>query len=100
MYTAPKRFTEDKLNDRIPLSVAQWHEHVNFCKPPADRRQEAFGPNAKFGLRGSITTKEECEANGGTFLPNLFGWMVHVYPFENKPDAIWSVERQTHNHPD
>ena len=34
MYTAPKRNTEDDLNQRIPLSVAQWHEHVNYCAPP------------------------------------------------------------------
>ena len=34
MYTAPKRFTEDDLNQRIPLSIAQWHEHVNFCRAP------------------------------------------------------------------
>ena len=34
MYTAPKRFTEDDLDQRIPLSIAQWHEHVNFCKAP------------------------------------------------------------------
>jgi hypothetical protein len=40
MYTAPKRFTETQLDERIPLSVAQWHEHVNFCAPPADRRKE------------------------------------------------------------
>src|ERR1700733_10959470 len=33
MYTAPKRFTEDDLDERVPLSVAQWHEHVNFCAP-------------------------------------------------------------------
>ncbi len=43
MYTAPKRFTEDQLDERIPLSVAQWHEHVNFCAPPADRRKEMLG---------------------------------------------------------
>ena len=39
MYTAPKRFNEDQLNERIPLSIAQWHEHVNFlccaCRPQA-----------------------------------------------------------------
>lgn len=29
MYTAPKRYTEEELDHRIPLSVAQWHEHVN-----------------------------------------------------------------------
>src|SRR5215467_683008 len=26
MYTAPKRYKEDELNERIPLSIAQWHE--------------------------------------------------------------------------
>jgi len=25
---------------------------------------------------------------------------VHVYPFEQKPEDIWSVERQGHNHMD
>lgn len=98
MYTAPKRFSEDDLNERIPLSIAQWHEHVNFCAPPADRRKELFGPNAKFGLLGSIVTKEDCDANSGTFHPIIFNWMVHVYPLEKDNAAIWSVERQAHNH--
>ncbi len=31
MYTAPKRLNEDDLDKRVPLSVAQWHAHVNFC---------------------------------------------------------------------
>lgn len=98
MYTAPKRFTEDQLDSRIPLSVAQWHLHTNFCKPPEARRAELFGASAKFGLRGSIATEEECMANGGTFLPVIFGWMVHVYPLEKTQDAIWSVERQANHH--
>ncbi len=98
MYTAPKRFTEDDLNERIPLSVAQWHEHVNFCAPPQDRKKELFGPKAKFGLLGSISTQEECDANGGTFHPIIFNWMVHLYPLEKDNAAIWSVERQMHNH--
>ena len=98
MYTAPKRFTEDDLNDRIPLSIAQWHEHVNFCAPPLDRKKELFGPNAKFGLLGSIATKEDCDANRGTFHPIIFNWMVHVYPLEKDTAQIWSVERQAHNH--
>jgi hypothetical protein len=94
MYTAPKRFTEDDLDERIPLSVAQWHEHTNFCGPPADRRDEMFAPHPQFGLRGSITTKEACDAAGGTFRPVIFNWMVHVYPFEKDAASIWSVERQ------
>lgn len=94
MYTAPKRFTEDQLDQRIPLSVAQWHEHVNFCTPPADRRSEMLQPPPQFGLRGSITTQQACDAAGGTFHPVIFNWMVHVYPFEKDPASIWSVERQ------
>jgi hypothetical protein len=96
MYTASKDATEDELNARIPLSIAEWHAHVNLCMPPKDRRQEAIPPNAKFGLAGSIATKDECDAAGGKFIPQIFGWMVHVYPFEQKPEDIWSVERQ-HN---
>lgn len=99
MYTAPKRFSEDQLNERIPLSFAQWHEHVNFCAPPAsmtlaEKREAYLGHNAKFGLKGSINTEEACDAAGGRFIPVVFNWMVHVYPFEKDQAAIWSVERQ------
>jgi len=94
MYTAKKGTSEDELNERIPLSIAQWHAHVNLCLPPPDKKQEAIPPNAKYGLRGSITTKEDCEAAGGKFMPQIFGWMVHVYPYEQKPEDVWSVERQ------
>jgi hypothetical protein len=94
MYTAPKRYTEDDLNQRIPLSVAQWHEHVNFCKAPLGHWRESFGPDAKFGFHGSITTQAECDAAGGKFIPLVFNWMVHVYPYEKDTAAIWSVERQ------
>jgi len=100
MYTAPKNANWNDLDQRIPLSIAQWHAHINMCLPPADRKNEAWGPSAKFGLAGSITTKADCEAAGGKFMPQIFGWMVHVYPFEQKPEGIWSVERQAHNHMD
>jgi hypothetical protein len=93
MYTAPKRFVEDDLNQRIPLSIAQWHEHVNFCKAPAGK-SDALSPHPKFGFRGSIVTKEECDAAGGEFHPIVFNWMVHLYPLEKDSAAIWSVDRQ------
>src|SRR2546428_433939 len=37
-------------------------------------------------------------AAGGKFMPQIFGWMVHVYPLEQKPEDIGSVERQAHGH--
>jgi len=98
MYTAPKRMSEDELDQRIPLSIAQWHEHVNFCSPPAsmsqdEKRERMLGPDAQFGLRGSIATQPACEAAGGTFHPVIFNWMVHLYPMELAPEAVWSAER-------
>ena len=51
----------------------------------------------KIRPRGSIVTKEDCDANGGTFHPIIFNWMVHVYPMEKDNAAIWSVERQAPN---
>jgi hypothetical protein len=94
MYTAPVSFTEDQLDQRIPLSVAQWHQHVNMCRPPVGREREMFGVHPRFGLNGSIATQADCDAAGGTFRPHVFGWMVHLYPWETSPSAIWSVERQ------
>ena len=97
MYTAPARYTEDQLNARIPLSVAQWHQHVNLCIPPKGHEKEGMpdaSGHARFGLAGSISTQEACDAAGGTFKPRIFGWMVHLYPDEKTSDRIWSVDRQ------
>jgi hypothetical protein len=87
MYTMPVRATEEELNERIPLSIAQWHLHTNLCMPKVGQVQHA--DFTKFGLMGSITTKASCDANGGRFYPILFGWMVHVYPFKPTKEKIW-----------
>jgi hypothetical protein len=99
MYTAKKHATEDELNARVPLSVAQWHAHVNLCLPPKDNKEDVLPHSTQFGLRGSIATKEACDAAGGRFYPQVFGWMVHVYPFEKNAADVWSVARQA-NHMD
>jgi hypothetical protein len=98
MYTDRVDATEDELNNRIPLSVARWHQHVNFCKAPAGQKAAYFGPDAKFGLLGSITTQEDCEAAGGVFHAHIFGWMVHVYPYETDAKKIWSTDDDDQGH--
>jgi hypothetical protein len=87
MYTMPKRVTEEQLNARVPLSVAQWHLHTKLCMPPKGERGHA--DFTKFGFQGTIANKEACDEAGGTFYPVIFGWMVHVYPFEDSRDKIW-----------
>jgi hypothetical protein len=96
MYTDRVDATEEEINDRIPLSISRWHQHINFCKAPKGQKAAYFVPDAKFGLRGSITTKETCEAAGGQFHPHVFGWMVHVYPYETDPKNIWSTNDDDH----
>jgi hypothetical protein len=86
MYTAPRTATLNQLNERLPLSVARWHEHLNFCMPR--RGNTAAADWTRFGLNGSISTEEACTQAGGRFFPQIFGWMVHVYPF-SAPDKIF-----------
>ncbi|HXH68206.1 MAG TPA: hypothetical protein VNI81_13465 [Candidatus Limnocylindrales bacterium] len=92
MYTMPKRASEEQLNDRVPLSVATWHLHTNLCMPPRDQRKTA--DYTKFGLHGSITTEDACDAAGGKFRLVVFGWMVHVYPDEDSPEKIFAMHHR------
>ncbi|HTR46522.1 MAG TPA: hypothetical protein VMM16_03935 [Verrucomicrobiae bacterium] len=89
MYTAPKNATEQQLNDRVPLSLARWHEHVNLCMPPKGTPAQQVDWK-QFGLTGSIATHDACAKAGGLWIPQIFGWMVHVYPFESDPNRVWA----------
>jgi len=92
MYTMPKRATEEQLNERVPLSVAMWHLHTNLCMPPRDELKTADW--SKFGLKGSIATQNACDAAGGKFHSSIFGWMVHVYPYEDSLDKIFAMHHR------
>jgi hypothetical protein len=94
MFTMPKRAKQEQLNARVPLGVATWHLHTNLCMPPRAELRDADW--TKFGLHGSIVTKDTCESAGGRFSPAIFGWMVHVYPYEDSLDKIFAM----HHHMD
>jgi hypothetical protein len=89
MYTAPRRYTDEQLNERVPLSVARWHEHVNLCMPPKGEGITMVNWH-EFGLRGSIATEDACDTAGGHWIPIIFNWMVHVYPYETDPAKVWA----------
>ncbi|HEY6491390.1 MAG: hypothetical protein WCC26_03680 [Terracidiphilus sp.] len=91
MYTDRPNATEDELNQRIPLSVARWHKHANFCAAPANKVKQYFGDHPKFGMFGSIHTKEACDVEGGTFFPEVFTWMIHVFPYEDDFKDVFSM---------
>ena len=93
MYIAPRHANLHELNERVPLSLAQWHRHTNWCIPRTRdaSRWTAGGPDGRplFGAQGSITTEAACTAAGGRFFPEVLGWMVHVYPFAADTAAVW-----------
>ncbi len=83
MYTAPQEATLAELDARVPLSIARWHRHVNFCMPASGGRarwKETRNGKPVFGPMG-VGTRGECEALGGRFVPVVFGWMVHASVF-------------------
>lgn len=88
MYTASRWASEEELNARVPLSVTQWHAHVNVCFPP----RFTFGTAdwTLYGPQGTIVTEEDCDAEHGEWVPQRFGWMVHVFPFEDSLEKIWA----------
>jgi hypothetical protein len=106
MYTMPKNASLDRLNDRIPLGVARWHKHVNWCLPKKGSESRYFerkNGQIVFGPESPIATKAECDAVGGDFHPNLFGWMIHANVVEGHDLAsIWGDDHhggEAHEHP-
>ncbi len=77
MYTAPLSMGPSEIDARVPASVWPWHQHVDVCEQTPGNFTAA-GPNDLFGLTGSIQTKPDCAAAGGTFKPHIFAWMDHV----------------------
>lgn len=102
MYTAPKRASEEDLNERVPLSVAHWHRHINWCIPPRSQKarwSETKSGHPIFGPLG-VATEEECKEAGGRFIPQLFGWMLHANVFAgNDLKSIWHDDHMMdHDH--
>ena len=86
MYYAPGRYSEDSLDQRVPLCLARWHRQVNVCLPPSGGEA---GKDPRFDADGTIATEAECAKAGGKWNPEIHGWMVEVYPFEHEPQKIW-----------
>jgi hypothetical protein len=101
MYTASKSTSEDELNERIPLSVARWHRHINWCIPKHNAKErwlETKDGRPIFGPLG-VATKDECNAVNGRFIPQAFGWMVHATTFAgNDLKSIWHDDHMDHDH--
>ena len=99
MYTMPKRADLDKLNERIPLSIAHWHKHTNWCIPKRgeeSRWSERKDGRPVFGPESPVATQAACDAVGGNFLAQPFGWMVHANVYEG--ENLGEIFSDDHHH--
>jgi hypothetical protein len=101
MYTASKGTSEEDLNARVPLSIAHWHRHVNWCIPKRNAKErwyETKDGRPVFGPLG-VATPEECDTAGGRFIPQAFGWMLHATTFVgNDLNSIWHDDHMAKDH--
>jgi hypothetical protein len=99
MYTASRRTSEDDLNERVPLSIARWHRHINWCVPMRNAKErwyETRNGRPIFGPLG-VATKDECDAANGRFIEQAFGWMLHANTFAgNDLKSIWHDDHMDH----
>ena len=56
---------------------------MGFGAGAGTRMRLGYMADPRFGFAGTISTATDCEALGGNFHPQIFGWMVHVYPFQS-----------------
>ncbi len=45
------------------------------------RLRYGYLADTRFGFTGTISNQADCDAAGGNFHKQIFGWMIHVYPF-------------------
>jgi hypothetical protein len=94
MYTDRRDAPDAELDQRVPLSMARWHQHIDLCLPPEGAGLKGMGgSHPALGPRGSISTAVACSAAGGRFIAHLYGWMVHVYPYERDLAGVYALPR-------
>lgn len=94
MYTAPANSSIAQLDQRIPLGLARWHQHVNWCAPKVGSGRQWLETKdglPAYGPRSPIATRDACDAAGGVFIPRVFGWMAHVtITGSDDPQIVWN----------
>jgi hypothetical protein len=88
----PRGVTEDDvLNGRIGnnmrpdiSSSGNMENGMRRNAGSGDRMRFGYMADPRFGFTGTISTDEDCQAAGGTFHKQIFGWMIHVYPFASE----------------
>lgn len=97
----PRGVTEDDvINGRVrnnmrPDISSAVSAPRGFGRGTGDSARVRLGylADTRFGFTGTISDPADCEAAGGNFHKQIFGWMIHVYPFaSDDPKIAFSTE--------
>ncbi len=88
----PRGVTEDDVingrignNTRPDISSSGGIEHdMGHSAGAAARMRFGYLADPRFGFTGTISNEADCQAAGGSFHKQIFGWMIHVYPFASE----------------
>jgi len=76
--------------ERNPSNMGMPH---NSGRNTSAKMRMGYVASAKFGFDGGIATEPECQTAGGEFHKQIFGWMIHVYPFvSDDPKVALSMD--------
>lgn len=66
----------------MPVALALWHLHTSICLPPKGQGVEMAAPERAVRVRGQHRDAGGLRGRGRP--ARMFGWMVHVYPYETR----------------
>jgi len=81
---------DDVINGRIgnnmrpDISSAGDMERMGRSAGAGARMRFGYLADPRFGFTGTISNEADCQAVGGSFHKQIFGWMIHVYPFASE----------------
>jgi hypothetical protein len=83
----PKGITQqDVMEGRVmprPDILSSYDPTRRGNEGDALRMRFGYMADPRFGFTGTISEAADCAAAGGSFHPQIFGWMIHVYPFSS-----------------
>jgi hypothetical protein len=71
------------VGNHMPPDISSAVDSPGYGRSASDGDRIRFGylADQRFGFIGTISNQADCEAVGGNFHKQIFGWMIHVYPF-------------------
>ena len=79
MYTDRVYAPESELDERIPLSIARWHQHINFAKRRTRRMADTLGRMRSSGYWGRSRQGRHATRRAVSFIRmSLGGWCMCI----------------------